>query len=96
MNNQLKEIAEWFTAAKAPDLKDKILSGLEIIESGKSLDDNYKKLFGFMLFSHAMNYGPLYFRTMEEIAEQIGVTDELMYYAKDWIDYSKKVKTQTQ
>lgn len=89
-NRLIKEISEWFIVNKAPDLKEKVDSGLKVIDSGQPLDENYRKLFGFMIFSHAMNYGPLYFLTMEEVAEKIGVTEELKYYAKDWIGYSQK------
>lgn len=89
---QLKEIAEWFIAAKAPDLKEKINEGLKIIESGQPLDSKHKKLFGFMLFSHSMNYGPLYFLTVEEIAKQISVTEELKDYANDWINHSNQTR----
>lgn len=87
MTIQLKQIAEWFTTIKAPDLKDKINEGLKTIESGELLQGNHKKLFGFMLFSYSMNHGPCSFLVAEQVAKEISVSEEVKFYAKDWIDY---------
>lgn len=92
----LKEVADigrWFAEIKAPDLKEKIEVGISKLISEERLDENYRKLFGFMLFSHSMNKGPLYFFVVEELAEKIGVVEELKSYANDWINNSKKNQT---
>lgn len=95
-NEFLKNAAEWFYTVKAPDLKEKVNSGLLCIDSGKALESNYKKLFGFILFDYSMHKGPLFFLEAEEVAKEIGVTDELLEYAQDWINYSRKAKQNIQ
>lgn len=88
----LVEAAEFFWTVKAPDLKQKVQDGLLRIINKEPLEVNYKKLFGFMLFSYAMHNGPLSFFDAEQTAVNIGVIEELKHYAKDWIEYSQKVK----
>ena len=85
----LQEVANWFMTIKAPQLKDKVINGINILESGQPLEGNLKKLFGFMLFSYSMNHGPASFIAIELLVEEISVSDEFKYYAKDWIDYNK-------
>lgn len=86
---ELNEISQWFVAVKAPDLKEKVFAGLKTIESGQPLEGNFKKLFGFMLFSFSMNHGPASFIDIEELAEKICVTEEFKDWAKNWIDSAK-------
>jgi len=79
----------WFVKQKAPDLKDKVEAGLQFLREWNTLEGNYKKLFGFILFDYSMHAGPLSFYEVEKEAELIGVTEEFKYYATDWISYSK-------
>lgn len=91
-NAEIKKVAVWFATVKAPDLKEKIDAGLKEIESGQQLTENYRKLFGFMLFSYAMNHGPHTFFMVERVSEEIHVTEEFKQYANDWNNHSKKPK----
>jgi hypothetical protein len=89
---ELKIIVQWFIAVKMPDKKEAIESDFNAIERQEPLPDIAKKLFGFMLFSYAMNTGPSSFLSVEKIAEEIDVISEFKYYAKSWIDYSSPTK----
>ncbi len=89
----INEIAEWFISEKTPDLKDKINAGLAMIEKEEPLQDNYKKLFSFMMFSYSMAHGPEYFLAMEYLAKKVSVLEEMKAYAQDWISHSKKSET---
>jgi hypothetical protein len=87
---QILEVANWFIKVKAPDLKDKINAGLKMLEAKEPLQDGYKKLFGFMIFSFSMNHGPASFFGAEALAKEIDVLEEMKSYAKNWISHSKK------
>lgn len=89
-NNFLQKAADWFITIKAPDLKEKVLTGLETVKNDQALNENQKKLFGFILFDYSMHLGPLTFFDSEDAAKEIGVTEEVKYYAIDWINHSKK------
>ena len=86
----LQKVVDWFTTVKAPDLKEKVEQGFIKIKSGNHIEDIYKKLFGFILFSYSMNHGPASFFDVEEAAKEIGVAEEMAFYATDWINHSKK------
>jgi hypothetical protein len=90
MDKFLQDATNWFTTIKAPDLKEKVDSAMDKIAKGEPLEDNYKKLFGFILFDYSMHMWPLSFIDAEEVGEKIGVTEEIKYYANDWINHSKK------
>lgn len=89
MNEFLKQAAWWFVTVKAPDLKEKVEAGLDMIEGQPTLDDKYRKLFGFILFDYSMHMGPLSFGIAEKAATEIGVLVELAESANSWIEYSK-------
>lgn len=89
MESKILEIAEWFSRVKAPNLTAKVNEGVEKIKSDTPLEGNWKRLFGFILFSYSMNHGPATFSLTEEIASTLGVTKEFTDYASDWINHSK-------
>jgi hypothetical protein len=86
----LNQAAEWFTTIKAVDLSEAVRTSLELIEKKQALADNQKKLIGFILFDYSMHQGPQSFLKAEEAARNVGVLDEMMFYANDWMNYSKK------
>lgn len=89
MNAFLEKAAKFFIEVKAPELREKVDTALKAIEAGTPLEDKFKKLLGFILFSYSMNIGPPVFLQAEWTAEEIGVAEELKEYAKDWINYAK-------
>lgn len=89
MNQYLSKASNWFVDIKAPDLKDKVNLGLSAIIDNEPLSENYKKLFGFILFDYSMHQGPLSFIDAEETALEIGVFNEMKEYANSWINHSK-------
>lgn len=90
-NKLLREIADWFVIAKAPDLKDKIFDAIRGIETGGELSENQKKLLAFICFSYSMNRGPSFFKDVEMLVEKIGVQKQFCNYATDWIAYKPKM-----
>ena len=90
MNHYLQQACHWFSTVKAPELKEKVDIGIAAIEAGQPLEESYKKLFGFLLFSHTMrNGGPAFFHLASRTAEEIGVLDDMLDYARSWIAHSK-------
>lgn len=92
-NKFLHEIADWFTAVKAPDLKDKVSEAVANIDNSIELTDKQRKLLGFICFSFSMNHGPSSFIGVEMCVKDIGVGNEFHEYAKDWIDHSNQTST---
>ena len=91
-NMFLKNACAWFIAEKAPGLREKIVTTLLMVEKKEPLKDGHKSLLGFILFDYCMHFGPASFTAAEIASERIGVTEQLEYYANDWIEYRKKNK----
>lgn len=88
----LKKAADWFILIKAPDLSEHVKAAINCVKEKQALDDKQKKLLGFFLFGYSMYMGPAYFDLIEDCAKEIGVTEEVEYYANDWIQYRQSKK----
>ena len=91
-NRFVSEVAYWFKTIKAPSLKEKVDDALKCLEEEKPLEENQRKLLGFMLFSYSMNHGPASFIGIRFLTEDLGVEKEFKEYAQSWIDHSNKTK----
>lgn len=96
MNALLILIAKWFADFKDSEIGSHINSVIvPKIDNGSTLEEKEKDLLGFVLFSYSMNRGPVVFLPVQELAEGLGITDNYAKYAKDWINYSNRVKEES-
>jgi len=90
MDDFLVQATHFFLSVKAPDLKEQVDAAMDSIKNGSSLESKQKKLLGFILFGYTMALGPQSFAQAERVSSEIGVQEEMLMYAKDWINYPKK------
>lgn len=90
MNTELLQKAiDWFVSAKVPGWEDGLTEVMLLIKEGKALKPPQKKFIALTLFGYAMHRGPKTFLPIEELAGELGITDELIYYTNNWINYPK-------
>jgi hypothetical protein len=59
------------------------------------LTEKQRKMIAFSLFSMGMRMGPSSFEDFESIVQKIGIENEFVEYAKDWIGYAERKKSPT-
>lgn len=95
MNEFLQLAAEWVVANEVPNLKGPVEKAIEEINAQCCLDGKTKILVGFVLFAYCMHKGPLTFMQAEKTATELGVLNEMLEYAEDWIAHSKEIEQNT-